>query len=983
MLVSLTSPSIACADDAASSSSPSHRSVTSSLGAAPSDESLSSSFSVALVGGESSSSSFSVALVGGKAASLAKLYSNPRLSGYVPEAFALTVDFFRPLIEQVVALEEFQRAREVITSSSPATDSGDTRNDAAEICNRIKKFVHRELVMPEEQQQVLADLSVHMESWKLAAVRSSAPEEDGTHASFAGAFETKLGVSPDALEEAVRTCFSSMFDERVFRYALFHSDGEDGQSKDLRSGEQLAFAVVVMEMVDSCVAGVAFSANPLNSDRDELVIDSSWGLGESVVDGSVEADRFIYCKVNKTILERNIGKKTLEKRLNVTNGGVDTTTIDDEAKQSQSSLDEDQILELSNLVTIVEEQYGTPMDIEFAIQQGGNSLKLLQARPITTLFYIDEDMMTNAGEKRILYYDFNIASEATTTTPFTHMDMQLYTRMSSLMMGVNFNMFPRDPRMPMFCASTRQYANLSLFFRYISPKFCAENADLLDPYLAGLFRSSDCDRKRYRLEKRPKEVNLRNAWWIARKVPMWKLYKIGRKFKSNPEKAKVEYIQLSEESVANLKALQKRGFDRTKGLQAFADELFDTMLPVFFEELGCILAVVLPVFNKLDKKRRKGKTADIRSEYDAFCCGYEGDELMAMNVAMHRLALKLPASIWDEYSHDDLHRLATRIRDNIAGVKSDLPVDFIAEWNNFMYHFGFDGEDQLFISSPRYADTPVFLLRKLRQNVGPNVTDPTFTQNELSDKRRAIMCLHEERAKKNRLFRPFARRRIKKRNEYLEHLLWIRNAPKIKFAQMIGVLRAEILQIEKEMLKKGRLASKGDVFYLELCEVDRILKDDSVNAMELILPRKVVHERALRATTCPLLVDSRCRILKPDPPVLDGNQDSDLLIGAAISPGCAEGKLRINKSPNEHFETGEILCTFVTSPSWTPLFVGASAVILQIGGLLQHGALCCREFQKPGVSNIDIGQLETGMFVRVDGDRGIVQIIDDNKSDKS
>ena len=67
-----------------------------------------------------------------------------------------------------------------------------------------------------------------------------------------------------------------------------------------------------------------------------------------------------------------------------------------------------------------------PMDVEFAFQQGGNSLQLLQARPITTLFDIDEDMMTSPGEKRILYYDFNIASEATTTTPFTHMDMQLY-----------------------------------------------------------------------------------------------------------------------------------------------------------------------------------------------------------------------------------------------------------------------------------------------------------------------------------------------------------------------------------------------------------------------------------------------------------------------------------------------------------------------------------------------------------------------------
>ena len=172
-------------------------------------------------------------------------------------------------------------------------------------------------------------------------------------------------------------------------------------------------------------------------------------------------DSFI-AKSIKTILERNIGKKTLEKRLNVTNGGVDTISIDDEAKQSKSSLGEDQIFALSNLVALVEEQYGTPMDVEFAFQQGGISLKLLQARPITTLFDIDEDMMTSPVEKRILYYDFNIASEATTTTPFTHMDMQLYARMSSLMMGWTLTCSHATPRVPtcQACLLLRYFAGL-------------------------------------------------------------------------------------------------------------------------------------------------------------------------------------------------------------------------------------------------------------------------------------------------------------------------------------------------------------------------------------------------------------------------------------------------------------------------------------------------------------------------------------------
>ena len=108
----------------------------------------------------------------------------------------------------------------------------------------------------------------------LAAVRSSTPDEDGETSSFAGVFETILGVTALTLDTALRECFASAFDHRVFSYAGVHTP---------------SFAAVVMEMVDAHKAGVAFSANPLNSDRDEIMVDSSWGLGESVVDGSVVA----------------------------------------------------------------------------------------------------------------------------------------------------------------------------------------------------------------------------------------------------------------------------------------------------------------------------------------------------------------------------------------------------------------------------------------------------------------------------------------------------------------------------------------------------------------------------------------------------------------------------------------------------------------------------------------------------------------------
>ena len=254
---------------------------------------------------------------------------------------------------------------------------------------------------------------------------------------------------------AVRECFASKFDYRVFRYMLANKEDVSTTTEDG------GFAVVVMEMIDSEVAGVAFSANPLNSDRDEIVVDSSFGLGESVVDGSVTADRFIYDKVQKKLVDTIIGSKKVERRLNlVEGGGVITKPIDDVEKQTSCSLPNEQLEELVKLICIVEEEYGIPMDVEWSFTN--SRLVLLQARPITTLFYLDSKLMTVPGEKRVLYYDFNIASEATTTSPFTHMDMDLYCKFSSIIMGMpNVQIYKDDPNMPMFKASTRQYVNLS------------------------------------------------------------------------------------------------------------------------------------------------------------------------------------------------------------------------------------------------------------------------------------------------------------------------------------------------------------------------------------------------------------------------------------------------------------------------------------------------------------------------------------------
>ncbi|OEU08764.1 pyruvate phosphate dikinase [Fragilariopsis cylindrus CCMP1102] len=244
----------------------------------------------------------------------------------------------------------------------------------------------------------------------LAAVRSSAPTEYGIASRFAGVFDTCLGIGLtfDELINAIHICFASFWNYRILHY---YNRSSRSYSKGITTTDFIGgFAVVVMEMIDSQIAGVAFTANPLNSNRDELVIDSYHlrGLGESVVDGSVTADRYIVDKINSELIKQLVGVKGIkkgkgiEKRLDMSSGqagssggggggGIEHIIKENDPRRTESSLTKQQLQELTRLVCIVEVTYRMPMEIEWAFITGRHSgnycldLKLLQARPITTL----------------------------------------------------------------------------------------------------------------------------------------------------------------------------------------------------------------------------------------------------------------------------------------------------------------------------------------------------------------------------------------------------------------------------------------------------------------------------------------------------------------------------------------------------------------------------------------------------------------------
>ncbi len=268
--------------------------------------------------------SFDVSLVGGKAANLSRL---ARLYHRVPDGFCIPVT----LMDEAHPLD---LRDEIIASIS------DLMN-----CHRLPDFV--------------------------AAVRSSAVDEDGATASFAGQHETYLNiVGADAIIQSVTRCWESARSGRALEY----------RRQQGLSVERLQLAVLVQQLVASDVSAVVFSANPVTGSRDEIMINASWGLGESIVGGTVTPDTFVVRKSDLAITGRTIADK---QHMTVSAPGGTHEVDVPRFLRSEASLNDEQVVEMAKLALTLEVTMEYPVDVECAYASG--ELHLLQCRPITTL----------------------------------------------------------------------------------------------------------------------------------------------------------------------------------------------------------------------------------------------------------------------------------------------------------------------------------------------------------------------------------------------------------------------------------------------------------------------------------------------------------------------------------------------------------------------------------------------------------------------
>jgi pyruvate,water dikinase len=288
--------------------------------------------------------------VGGKCASLGELIS----AGIaVPQGFAVTVDAyaahcsaFRDRLAAAPASAALVRAAPV-----PAAVDAEVRAAYADLCRHEGR----------------ADLPV--------AVRSSAVAEDGDAASFAGQQETYLWtVGADDVVARVRDCWASLYTPQAVAYRARLSEE--------RAAEATRIAVGVQAMVDATVSGVAFTVSPRTGDRSVVAVNASWGLGQAVVSGEVTPDEFWLSKAGPTLTARTVAHKARECRPAPDGRGVVTVDVPVERRDA-ATLDGERLRALASLAMRVEEHYGCPQDIEWALDASGRFL-VLQSRPETT-----------------------------------------------------------------------------------------------------------------------------------------------------------------------------------------------------------------------------------------------------------------------------------------------------------------------------------------------------------------------------------------------------------------------------------------------------------------------------------------------------------------------------------------------------------------------------------------------------------------------
>lgn len=837
--------------------------------------------------------------VGGKAKALIETTK----AGFpVPEGFVLSVEFFAPWLHDIKSSTEW---------------SGLVSGVTKEKCDALKKKAAA-FKLNESQNTELEKYLRAMESGWIFAVRSSSPEEDLEGTSFAGMYETFLGVTRENLEISVAKAFASMLDYRVMEY-------KKQNDIDL---ENTCISVIVQRQIASDVSGVGFSLNPNNNCYDEAMINAAFGLGETIVSGAVTPDTYVVDKVKNEILEKRINEKKHALWL-LDDGG--TVEKDNESPKTQALRDE-QILELTELIKKCENHYGKPMDTEWAYEKG--KLYLLQSRPITTYFPLYEEYQTKPGETKHMYLDM-----IKLTQGFEYSLSELGNEiLSKMIVNSKQGIMPEGPDGAFYSVNGRGYMDLTNMEKAFGGKTVRRTIGSYDVPTKETLKDFDFKRG-YRLDKKPEK--LKGATIAGIKFAS-KVIPIFIKTLKDPKKYYDNYFYHA-----------KKGFEEIDRVMN-SDTYFKNMVESIMENFAKIMTHAMVMSGAVMaesriKKMFEGKGLD--DEIISLSIDLPGNPTSEMGYSLVKLA-----------SFEEVQKTETSKVFSKRIKERSFSREFLNTYDQHMSRFGCRCIGEIDTAATRpYEDLEGFYKQLRMINIDDNAMYTSKAKKE-----RAYLKLLEAAKSMNK-----EKKFIKYVNAF--NLLGIREHPKYLYVYANDKLRQVALKLAKGFVKEGRLEVVDDIFWLNSDQITKGQRDSGYDLKPLVAKKKKAREITKNVKNWPTIIDSRGKIFR----YIRQSQSGDL-VGDAVSPGTVRGEAKVLLTPYEkQLNKGDILVAKATEPTWTPIFINASAVVMEVGGPLQHGAIIAREYGIPCVTGIEgaTSMIKDGDLLEVDGSGGIVKII--------
>ena len=793
----------------------------------------------------------------------------------------------------------------------------DDRQAIGTLSAEIRRTVE-EIAIPGDLAAAVTSAVTRLGGQAAYAVRSSATAEDLPTASFAGQQDTYLNViGSAAILKDVSRCWASLFTERAVTYRL--RNGFDHR--------KVYMAVVVQQMLFPQAAGILFTADPVTSNRKVVSIEASFGLGEALVAGLVNPD--VYTVRDGEILAQAVGTKRLAIHAWPA-GGTRELAIEPE-NQEQPALTDAQIVRLAQLGRRIEAHFGHPQDIEWCLVDDG--FQIVQSRPITTLFPIP----ATSDQGNHVY--LSVGHQQMMTDPMKPLGLSLWQLTT--------------PR-PMAEAGGRLFVDVTQILA--SP---ASRAGLLE--VVGKSDPLTGDALQTILERDGFISSLPDGGPV---VPVPGV--APATIETDPALV-TELIGRSEASIAAL----KRDI-RTKS----GSELLDFIL-ADIQELRRILFD--PQSHQVIMAAMQA-TWWLNEQLQAWLGEKNAADTLTQSVP-HNITSEMGLALLDVA---DVIRPHPEVVAFLRQVKDENFLDALPPLEGgreardaiqaYLDRYGMRCVGEIDITRPRWSERPTTLVPMILGNIKnfePGAGERRFEQGRLEAWTKEQEVLEQLQAL------PDGERKaeeVRRMIDRVRSFIGYREYPKYGMVSRYFVYKQALLAEAERLVQAHVLGEKEDIFYLRFAEFHDVVRTNQVDD-QLIRQRKDAF-RSYQALTPP-------RVLTSDGEAVAGTyRRSDVpagaLTGLPVSAGTVEGRARVILDMAEaDLETGDILVTAYTDPSWTPAFVAIKGLVTEVGGLMTHGAVIAREYGLPAVVGVEHATqlIRDGRRIRVHGTDGYIEIL--------